>query len=1273
MNKLRLSILVSILMFVEVGQIAAQEFTGRVTDKTGAVIPHALVTAHNVDSGVDIKTTSNGTGSYTIPYLKAGNYSITAEAKGFERALRNGIVLQVGEVSVVNFSLVVGSITQTITVTGDTMLDMGKADVGEVVENTRVAELPLNGRDPMMLADLTAGESDTQPFGYHRPFDDNAMNMSINGGGVGNIEMLLDGTPNNEAPVNLTSTSDSVSRTAYTTPVDSVQEFKMVSSPYDAQYGLMAGGVMDMILKSGTNVLHGDVYEYARRTWLDANTWKNDWAISQLKPGTNPASAGLETAKLTVDQYGFELDGPIIVPKIYNGSNKSFFTVQWEHLDMKAPLTDIESIPDPAWTGSDGQGGGNFSNLTYYNSGNNTYTPKQIYDPLTSTKVGSQWIRTQFPGNQIPANRLDPMAMAILKMYPKPNLTVSGRDQWSNNFALSTNGVDKYNNILLKWDENWSSKDRFSLRYGYWMRNTTYNGNGMPGPLETGEVPLVARAHTFSLEETHTFTPNLLLDFRANVNVRADMSRSGAAFDPTTIGWSASLVQQLGTGARSELPEICWGWYLACYFGNDYDNVGTNGNTVTIKNSMNLIPTVTWIKGTHTLHGGLDARFWQNGYQVVSGGVSFDIGSGWTYATANHSTWSTLDGNDFASFALGVMDGGGGAVGMFGQASEIYPQTYQSEHYWAPFIQDDWKITRKLTLNLGLRWDFVLSPVTRRDIGNYAFDTTSFNPVNNTTGLGAALGALGVGQLLGGETFLGVNGNPRTLYALRKTNIQPRFGFAYAWNSKTVFRGGFGESMRSPKFGAGVDGYSAGTGYSSSDLVKGQGESGVFPQMQNVLETPFATTGVNQPTGATLGLETKLGDSHGFVNPNYKTPSFWSYSLGFERQLLKDSSVNVSYVGSRLYNGDSSSNINLTQNLSLYASCNPENGGLEQNCGGVNSATGNLFHNYPNPFQWNSAFDSGSSLYYSQYINALDLARPMPQFGDITETQLNQARTWYNSLQVTALHRASKSLTLHGTWTYSKSMDAGGWTDQHYGIQARNIDSGDVTHSVTLSAVYMLPIGRGRLLLPRANRVVDAAIGGWELSGMSMLATGTPVTVTSYYLHNAKLAKYRQKDQGGTYIRFFAPCAERYVEQEYKDPTTGNYATTDTSPWVILPYNDSNTFLGSSNTTYDYNGGCPNGADFRDVPNYAPAVRTTYTGIRTAGNKSFDISFSKNFALYSNFKMQLRMDAFNVLNHPEWSGGPDTTTSDGTFGILNEQNGASNTPRVGQLSAKITW
>jgi len=1263
--KLQLRIVVAVLLLLGMGPLVAQEFTGRVTDKTGAVIPNATVTAHNVDTGVDIKTASNGTGTYTIPYLKAGNYSVLAEANGFQKALREGINLQVDQISVVNFTLPIGSTTETVTVNADTLVDFGKADVGEVVENTRVAELPLNGRDPMMLSELAAGFSTTYT-GYTRPFDDTQQYTAVNGGGAGNVEMLLDGTPNNVSPINITGGStESVAHTAYTTPVDSVQEFKMITSPYDAQYGLMSGGVEDVILKSGTNKIHGDVYEYARRTFLDANLWENDYLIAKNGPSSN-----YKTPTSDWNQYGFELDGPVYVPKLYNGKNRSFFTIQWEHFHALSPLTDVASVLDGDWASGD------FSNLDYWTG--SAYAPKYIFNPRssaldsTTSPTSGDWVRTQFNGNTyanasaagnvIPSGYIDSMSQKILKMYPHCYKTGASRitgaksdpgcivingnaDHWGSNYALSTAGIDTYNNILLKWDENWSSMDRFSLRYGYWMRNTNYNGNGLPAPLTTGQVPIVARSHTFALEETHTFSANLLLDFRANVSVRDDVNNAGSSYNETSLGWSQSQVASLGPAAVSTFPKLCFGsnWYGAACYGwgapGDFTTAGGGGNSATIKNSMNLLTTVTWIKGTHTLHGGIDIRLWQNGYQELGGGPLIWTDDTWTWMTANHAYGSILnDGNDIASFLMGVPTVA---------SNQIWPKTYQSQHYFAPFAHDDWKVTKKLTLNIGVRWDFMPAEVERHNKGNYALDTVSVNPYLT----GVNLAAYGHGSLAGGITFVGVNGNPRGDYKTVKTNIQPRFGFAYALNSKTAIRGGFGESLQQAQNGLNVAGYSAATNGVTSNPNYG---SGIFPNLLNPLENLYwggPTGSVLQPTGNSLGLGTNLGQGVSYINPNYKTPKFWSYSLGFERQLMRDSSVNVSYVGSRLYDGNSSGNINL-QNNTLRESCNPILGGNPTPCQ-TNSGTTDPYY-ATNPFKGISAF-SGSSLYTSSTMSTFDLSRPMPQFQDVTENEQNDARTWYNSLQITVLRKFSNSLTLHGTETWSKAMDAGTWADQYYGIRNRTIDSNDMAHRITISGIYQLPVGRGHLLLPHANRILDEAINGWQLAGMSIIQSGVPQGVPGYYLHNAKVSRHTQSNG---YIRVFAPYAEHYVQNG--------------STWSVQQYEGSTSNGAPFHYTYD---GTNNGVvNFMDVPYDAPSAMVEYSGIRQAGLKRFDASFSKNFTIYEDSKLQLRLDAFNVLNHPEWTGGASTSTSDANLGAITKgPTGSSVDPRRMQLSAKISW
>lgn len=1239
---LKLRVFVAAILFWVGVPLFAQEFTGRISDKSGAVIPNVTVTAHEVDTGVNTTTKSNGTGNYTIPYLKAGHYTIEAAATGFAKAVHEGIDLQVGHTAVINFTLQVGSTSQVVTVNANSVLDMGKADIGEVVENARVSQLPLNGRDPMMLSELAAGVTYSNPSGYTRPFDDTQQNTSINGGGNGNVEMLLDGVSNNTSPINVTGGStEGIAHTGYTTPVDSVQSFKMITSPYDSQYGLESGGVEDVILKSGTNKLHGSVYEYARRTWLDANTWENDWAKVTALPGTDLAQ--FRTPEMKWDQYGFELDGPIVVPKIYNGRNKTFFTLQWEHFKALSPLTDIASVPDPAWANGD------FSQLDYWDG--TEYQPKQIYDPLTAvydtdkySPTYKDWVRTQFNSggpNMIPQSRFSAFAQKIMKLYPKPNVSVNGgRDHWNKNYVLSTAGVDDYNNILAKLDQNWSAKDRFTLRYGYWMRNTTYNGNGLPAPLSTGQEPIVARSHTFFLQETHTFSPTLLVNFKANVIVRDDLNRPGSYFDPTTLpGWTTADVESMGPGAKTNLPQLCWGPGYACYFGSDYTNVGTTGDTEAVKNSLNLMPTVTWIRGRHSIRAGIDVRLWQNGYKLLAGGATITTGSNWTDMTAGHQYNIPNDGNDFASFLLGVPDSA---------SNQIWPQTYQSEHYFAPFVQDDWKITRKLTLNLGLRWDWIPAETERHNIGNYKFDTTTVNPY--LTGVQVP----GHGPLVGGLTFIGVNGNPRSDYPTVNTDWQPRFGFAYALDSKTVLRGGFGKSMQTPQNGIPVGGFSATTTAVTSDPNY---PSGAFPNMKNPFEQLFwggVTGGVNQPTGSSLGLGTNLGQGgYGVstINPKYKNPSFWSYSAGFERQFLKNDTINVSYVGTRLYDGTSSGNINLQDN-SLRIACSPLAGGDPDNC-----TTPNPEAEAPNPFYQVKAMPTNYNS--SPTISRLDLSRPMPEFGDVSVNDQNDARTWYNSLQITVLHRVSKALTLHGTETWSKSMQAGTWADQYYGLRNRNISGGDMPNRITISGIYTLPVGRGQMLFSSANRIVDTVIGGWQLGSIFIWQSGTPQGVPGYYLQNAKVSRHIQKSNG--YIRVFAPFAESYVK------TNGQ--------WVLTPYLGRKQHPWSKPFTYSYDGPDSSTPNFMDVPSYAPASVIDYTGMRTAGYRQFDTSFSKSFPLYENFKLQMRLDAFNVLNHPEWTQGADTSTNfDANLGTITKgPTGPNNTAREMQISAKIVW
>ena len=408
-----------------------------------------------------------------------------------------------------------------------------------------------------------------------------------------------------------------------------------------------------------------------------------------------------------MDQYGAELDGPISIPKLYSGRDKLFFTAQYENWNEIQPNTVVDNVPDPRWLTGD------FSNLTYYNGATKSYAPITIYDPLSvtpSSKGG--YTRAAFgptdpvnptaATNIIPASRINPVAQKILSYYPKPNTTPApGSNPFAGNYVSAANDTDRYRNALGKIDENVGSKDRLSFHYGYWERVESRSYVGYNTAADNGQLPHGERSHTFTLEETHTINPNLLVDFRANVSVRADYSFGGPAFDPTTLGISAGDVTAQGAAAANEFPQIT-------NAQDSYSQLATYGRSQTVSNSRLLFPSVTWGQGSQTIHAGLDARFQQSGNNIVGGGNNLSIDRTWTQQNINaggNNTFDPASGNPIAELLLGNPTSG---------SDTINSKTYWSTHYWAPFFQDDWKVNRKLTLNLGVRW--ISSPLRLNEI-----------------------------------------------------------------------------------------------------------------------------------------------------------------------------------------------------------------------------------------------------------------------------------------------------------------------------------------------------------------------------------------------------------------------------------------------------------------------------------------------------------------------------------------------------------------------------
>ena len=1191
-----------LLLFSTMG--FAQEITGRITDQSGAIVPKAQVMIHNVATGVDIATKTTSAGDYAVPYLKPGVFNVSVEMAGFEKEVRSQVELQTDQTATINFVLKIGAASETMTVKSDAaLIDFSTAETGEVIDKTRVTEEPINGRNPIMLSVYSAGVTNTGAnTAFIRPFDQPQENFAINGGQPGANELLIDGAGDG-------SSIGFAGNLTYEPPVDSVGEFKIITSPYDAAYGRSGGGVIDISLKSGTNQVHGDAYEFARRSWLDANTWQNDYY--------NGLNGTHNFPKHSLDQYGFELDGPVVVPKLYNGRDKSFLAMQWEHWHEIAPQTIITSVPDPSWLTGD------FSNLTYLNG--NVPKPVTIYDPLTghTDPATGAFVRSPFPNNIIPPGRINPVAAKILSYYPKPNTQAAPNTNfYTNNYTNPSPIVDIYNNAFGKWDQNITSKDRFSLRYGYYARFENYPTNGLPAGngAYQGLEPYGNREHQFATEEVHTFSPTLLFDFKASLGIVDNFYRYGPLFDETQLGFSAANVAQYASVSH----------YFPVTNLSGFATLGAYGPGGNVSHDLFLLPAVTWIKSTHSVHVGVDIRLEQEAANVAGGNPTLSVGNGWTQQ--NYASGDPASGNSIASMLLGTMDSGN---------VQIQDTNFWSQHYFAPFIQDDWKVTPRLTLNLGARWDFVPGPVERHNRAIYTFDDTVTNPVNSQVNTSLLPG----GVVKGGITYLGANGAPRALYSLNLGDIQPRVGFAYAVSPKTVLRGGFGERFRdaNPTNPGGNP-----LGFSSNTNYVGTLDGGKTP-LVNSINNPFPS--VIQPTGSSLGALTGLGQGIGslatggldnsasYVGKGYKIYNVWNFSLGIEQQITANDSVEIGFAGSRTYNLDTFYNDNLSP-ASYTDTCDLQLGHAPDPCN----------DDYrPNPFQGVAAFQ-GTGDYTASTLSGATLQSPLPAFGGISHI-VNSGSSWYNSLQVSYNRKFQYGLTAHGTYTWSKQMDQGGFVDQTHSIVRRAIDPNDRTNAVTLSVVYDLPIGRGRQLLGNTNRIVDAAIGGWELGNLNIFQTGLPWTPNANgygYAYSGSAYLQRRKDPTTGYIRGVEPCGQEWVEASGK--------------WALQQLPASITY------------GC-NHSNFSLNPQYAINQNVVYSGIRDPGNIQWDANMMKNFAVVGErVKLQLRFEMFNVANHPIWQSAYSNNPFDPNFGTIERgPTGQSNLPRQTQIALKLLW
>lgn len=1192
--------------------LSAQEFratiSGHVYDASGAGVPAAKVQVTNVDTNETTTATPDASGSYAIPFLRPGNYKLVATAAGFKQYVRDSISLEVGKVQGIDVHLEVGNVSESVQVTAElAVLETQTASRGGIVNEQQVAELPLNARNPFMLGAMMSGVTFNGAAIWQRPFDNGAIaQWSMNGSRDSSSEYFLDGASNGGQMGS--------NNVAYVPTVDSVQEFNVMTNSYNAEFGRTGGGVMNVVLKSGGQAFHAVGYEYMRRTFLDANTFQNN-AVAKQKP------------EHYLDQYGFQVDGPVYLPKFLkkDGPVKLFYLGGFENYREGTPNPLSVSYPEAEMRQGD------FSKLT-----NAQGAPITIYNPFdTSKDPNGDPIRQPFPGNKIPASMINPIANAVTKYMPMPNrLAPAGQRYSTNNLLLPGYfDADKFYNLVLKFDWNFGDKQRAFMRHASNDRTEDRAGNGIDNkPGTDGQQPFQRINDAYVVDWVGTISPTFILNARASYNrfIEKGYGRANDGFDLSSFGLPSSLLKQIPGGA-----------YFGRWNFDNYNSLG-RGQSNNYTNTYELAGSATKIWRSHTIKGGLDIR--QINYLIQNTGdiLSFSGNSSWTQKLWNQGDSTSGDG--YASFLLGIPSGSSNYP--------VYP--WWKQWYAAPYINDDWKVSRKLTLNLGLRLDLNAPPYEKWNRINGPFDPNAASsiapqinlaPIQSQIPADLAAKYASLSSLKGSLSFAGVNGIGRSPANFNKNNWQPRVGFAYQITSKLVTRGGVGLYYSNP-----TNDYLQNAGFQNSTSLVNTNDGGRTP-IPNVLSNPYPN-GILTPTGSSAGSATFVGKNNSWFDSSFKTPKVWQFSYGFQYQVTQTSTLDFSYVGSR------SSNLNMQKDYNLPSAdfikqCNLFQGGSVNFCDAQ----------VPNPFKGIAAFN-GTGFYTANTLSRYQMARPFPQFnGNLTQLGRNDSNIWYNSLQVNYNIRLRGGLNLLGNYTLSKQIEKWGFNDPYHNTYQQGPYTLDRPQVIKLTAVYELPFGQNKKFLANANKFTQKLVSGWEYTtffndALSGFPSSLPGNVIILNDPRNAVGWSGTTDWKANQVRLWSPCVLRQFNDGSVLPQPYSIADgcgTDYSKYAFLL-----TAAGPGN-----------GSGYQ--PRYTP-FRSGQ--IRRHHAYQLDASLLKTTQITERLKAQFGLEAFNLANHNYF--GRDDVNQDpnnpnfGTIfpSLVSTQNIL---PRQIQIRMKVSW
>ncbi|HEX4424434.1 MAG TPA: TonB-dependent receptor [Terriglobales bacterium] len=1174
---------------------------GTVTDPAHALVGNAKVTATNESTNIATTATTNTSGEYVMNGLRPASYSIKVEMPGFREVVRTGLVLAVSQQATVDFTLSLSSATESITVTDTApLLDTGSSSLGTDVTNEFVSRMPLQGRDATQLVYLSAGvttlnNADAYPEG---------TNFSSNGQRYGSAEIRLDG--------NLATGPEqgegATNNLSYMPSTEVIQEFKVQNNSFAAEFGSNGGTVVNVLMKSGTNNFHGSGWWFGQRPWLNANDFFSN------RDGV-PRGGG------THDQYGFSVGGPIF-------KGKTFFLFDMEKQRNISKNLVQARVPTPL------EREGNFTQtITQDNDGN--ATPVKLFNPFDvdtdPTHAATFGDRAMFPVDPvtgstevIPTALMSPVWLQLNAMnaFPLPTGPINSSNV---NFTKPVTETTPTLQFDVKIDHQLTNNVHLSGRYS---QNSTHDTS--PGLFFDGSETHVT-TRNIALEHTWSIRPNLLLTSRFGLE-RYYQNETPQTIDPTTFGFQPILAE---ANNIMKMTEVNVDNYSSLMGGQCCINT-INGHTQYVYSSS-----LNWVKGNHVLKFGGEQRLFFNNFFQPDDATGLFHFSGSTTAQNAFNDPNTQDGDGLAALELGWPTDG---------HINIKPAVLEKSKQTDFYAQDDWKVTSKLTVSLGLRYEWSV-PYTERynriQFSNFTGNsgvTVDLTPASSgivdNNGDSVNLSSLGLGptQLRGTTTFP-TSGDRHV--PIDRNNFGPRVGFAYQVANNTVLRGGVGlfyglssatnfqypgtAFQDSAQFHISLDG--------GLTLAPGWALNNVFPTLP--------TNTLPHAQGTTYGALAEWGQGNGndLATSADRNPEIYQWNLGLQHLLPAGIVISADYSGNR--------------------STHLPWGGATRNRDTLPTAARELCDStcqssqVPNPFQSmfvgpTAVFNEPDSIYNFPTIPEGNLLRRFPQFdGDFEGLPLLAASSWYNGLLVRFQKKASHGLSFEGNYTWSKATDYSSYGANSFiffggsglgnpqdinNLKAEHsIGANDTPQRAVLAAVYDLPFGRKRWMGGNMNRFLDAIVGGWSVNALITLQSGQPIP---FALANSSIADGQQRPD--------ITCSQLGTGLSMHDVA----------------------FSNDPNASY-FNGNCLTPpAD--QVPGNAPRFSSS---IRSEGIRNTDMGFFKDFEVKEGMKLQLRAEFFNLTNSVRFAT-PDSFLGDSDFGKVEQ---TANHPRDGQIAVRFEF